>query len=315
MHELTIATRSWAHVLPLALGDVPGNTAGISLQRRDVTPDLWSEPGLAAAETSFSSYVRARAAGNDTVTAVPYFIMRSFRHRCIIVSKQSSFESPESLQGATIGLTGWPDSGNTWTRAVLRDHGVELDQVRWRVGRLTAAHPDTDRFGGVTVGQDLDVQPVSEPLLDSLEDGRLDAVMTPFMPKSFFEESSPFRTLFPDTYAEEAVYFSQRGYIPGIHLIGVRTELLAQEPHLAQELERLFAESEVISHRDRAKLQDVTPWTDQALHKSVQAVGHTFNPVGLQANRSMIKDFQLQLCAQQLMSAPLPLHDLFPYSS
>lgn len=315
MQELKIATRSWAHVLPLALGDVALAAFRVDLQRRDATPNLWLETGLSGAETSFSSYVRARAAGDESVTALPYFIMRSFRHRCIIVSKRAPFHTPGSLRGGTIGLTGWPDSGNTWTRAVLRDHGVELDHVRWRVGRLTASHPEADRFGGVTVSDGLDVRAISEPLLNALHDGRLDAVMTPFMPSSYLEQASPFRPLFPDTYSEEAAYYHMRGYIPGIHLIGIKTSLLEQQPDYAEGLETIFAESQTISHDERAKLQDVSPWTNEALHQSVRVVGHTFNPIGLEPNRRMIEDFQRELCEQQLMSSPLPISDLFPYST
>lgn len=314
VQRLRVATRSWAHVLPLALQSVPEATALIDLERRDLTPVLWDEPELDGAETSFSSYVRARAAGDTSVTALPYFIMRSFRHRCIIVAKDSPFTAATDLRAAKVGLTGWPDSGNTWTRAILRDHGVSLDEVTWRVGRLTAGHPETDRLGGAHIPDHLDVTPVTEPLLEALQAGRLDAVMTPFMPESFLEASSPFRTLFTDNYAEEAGYFHTRGYIPGLHLIAVRTSVLAQRPAVAQDLLTAFTRSQRHSHRERAKLQDVSPWANEALRMSVAVVGHDFNPVGLEPNRQMIADFQQELCDQHLMSTPVPLHDLFPYS-
>lgn len=315
MPRLRIATRSWAHVLPLALQEVPDASDLVDLERRDLTPNLWAEPDLAGAETSFSTYVRARADGDRSVTALPYFIMRSFRHRCIIVAKSSGISSPRELRRATVGLTGWPDSGNTWTRAILRDHGVELDEVTWRVGRLTSDHPEADRLGGVAVPEHLDVAPMSEPLLDGLCAGHLDAVMTPFMPEGFLEPESPFRTLFVDNYAEEARYYDARGYLPGIHLIAVKTSILQERPGYASDLVSAFERSQRLSHQDRAKLQDVTPWTNEALRMSVGVMGHNFNPVGLEPNRQMIEDFQAELCAQHLMASPVPLDDLFPYST
>lgn len=314
MQRLRVATRSWAHVLPLALQDVSEATALIDLERRDLTPVLWEEPDLAGAETSFSSYVRARAAGDTSVTALPYFIMRGFRHRCIIVAQDSPFTAAADLRAAKIGLTGWPDSGNTWTRAILRDHGVGLDEITWQLGRLTADHPEADRLGGAHIPGHLDVTAATEPLLEALQAGRLDAVMTPFMPESFLEAGSPFRTLFTDTYAEEANFFSSRGYIPGLHLIAVRTSVLERRPGYAEGLLTAFAQSQRHSHRERAKLQDVAPWMNEALRMSVAVVGHEFNPVGLAPNRQMIADFQQELCDQHLMTAPVPLHDLFPYS-
>ena len=30
-----------------------------------------------------------------------------------------------------IGIAGWQDSGNTWTRALLRREGVEIEDARW----------------------------------------------------------------------------------------------------------------------------------------------------------------------------------------
>lgn len=312
---LRIATRRWAHVLPLALGDIPGAEELIDLELRHSTPSLWSEPNLDGAETSFSSYVRARAEGDTSVTALPFFIMRGFRHRCFIVNKLSHLHSPSELRGATVGLTGWPDSGNTWTRAIVRDHGIELDEVAWRVGRLTGSHPEQDRLGRSPLPPEADVTAREQPLLDGLLDGTLDAVMTPFMPESFLAPDSPFRVLFEDTQATEAAYFSERRYIPGLHLLTVRTSVLAQRPTLADELMGAFTEAQRLSHRDRSKLQDVTPWTNEALRLSVAAVGHEFNPVGLERNRPMIEDFQRELCEQHLMRSPVPLHELFPYST
>lgn len=276
---------------------------------------LWSEPELDGAETSFSSYVRARADGDTSVTALPFFVMRGFRHRCFIVSKHSRLHTPSQLRGATVGLTGWPDSGNTWTRAIVRDHGVELDDVAWRVGRLTASHPEQDRFGGSTLPPNADVAASDQPLLDGLLDGTLDAVMTPFMPESFMDLDSPFRVLFEDTQATEAAYFSERGYTPGLHVLAVRGSVLEQQPSLAEDLLTAFTDAQRRSHRDRAKLQDVTPWTNEALRMSVAAMGHDFNPVGLEPNRRMIEDFQRELCEQHLLHSPVPLHDLFPYST
>lgn len=315
MSPLRIATRGWAHLLPLALGSVPEAEGLVDLELRDSTPNLWAEPDLDGGESSFSSYVRGRSNGDTSVTALPFFVMRGFRHRCFIVAKQSRLHTPSQLRGAIVGLTGWPDSGNTWTRAILRDHGVELDEVTWRVGRLTASHPEQDRIGGSDLPPNADVAPRDQPLLDGLLDGSLDAVITPFMPESFLDPDSPFRVLFEDTQAAEAAYFSERGYIPGLHVLAVRTNLLTQRPALAAELMAAFTESQRRSHRERSKLQDVTPWTNEALRMSVATIGHDFNPVGLEPNRQMIDDFQRELCEQHLLRSPVPLHDLFPYST
>ena len=63
--------------------------------------------------------------------------MRGFRHRCIITSRASPVARLEELKGGRIGVTGWQDSGNNWTRAALAQAGVVIEDVRWYAGRLT----------------------------------------------------------------------------------------------------------------------------------------------------------------------------------
>ncbi|MFD0534885.1 hypothetical protein ACFQY7_15175 [Actinomadura luteofluorescens] len=123
--------------------DRPGGRPGAALEveTRDVTPDVLAEPDLDGGETSFSRYALARASGDDRLVGLPVFLMRGFRHRCVLVRWSSGLSSARDLAGATIGLTGWPDSGNTWTRALLRAEGVDLSGVQWRVGSLAAARP------------------------------------------------------------------------------------------------------------------------------------------------------------------------------
>ena len=120
--------------MPLSSASATGSTSSrwrsanrTQVRRRPVaetTPNLWSSADLDGGETSFSRYVRARAAGDDRVIALPLFLMRGFRHRCIIVRRDIDRRDAADLKGARIGLTGWPDSGNTWTRAILREAGV-----------------------------------------------------------------------------------------------------------------------------------------------------------------------------------------------
>ena len=126
--------------MPLALGDVGVDYLDIRLL--DSTPDVWKRHDLAGGETSFSSYVRARARGDDRVIALPIFLMRGFRHRCILVHRDSPATTASDLHGARIGLTGWADSGNTWTRAILREAGIGVADASWLVGPLTEHHPD-----------------------------------------------------------------------------------------------------------------------------------------------------------------------------
>ncbi|MGH3586250.1 MAG: hypothetical protein ACRDQ0_07980 [Pseudonocardia sp.] len=309
--DLHLGTRHWDHVVPIALGDV--GRRGVRLSRLDTTPDLWDAPEYAAAETSFSRYVRARAEGDDRVVGLPVFLMRGFRHRCILVRQDSPAERPGDLIGARIGLTGWPDSGNTWTRAVLREAGVGVDDAEWRVGPLTGAHPAFDRIGDVPVGPNVRPTDGDAALVDLLEDGELDAVMTPFMPPGFHDTGSALRTLHRDPRRAEQTWFAAHGFVPGIHLLGVRADLLARRPGLAQELVDLFEDAKRLSVARHRKLVDVTPWLNEEVAVTTRVFGTDWMPYGWSANRRMIAAFQDELVAQHLLAAPVPEPDLFPY--
>jgi 4,5-dihydroxyphthalate decarboxylase len=307
--KLHLGVRHWDHVIPLAIGDINGPT----VTRLDATPDLWSEPAYDGGETSFSRYVRARAAGDDRVVALPVFLMRGFRHRCIIVRKDSTAETAEDLKGARIGLTGWPDSGNTWTRAILGEAGVGIHDADWQVGPLTDAHPVVDRIGGVAVGNNVRHTSDGARLTDLLSSKQLDAVMTPFMPPGFHDQDSPFRTLYKDTRAEEREYFRRHGFVPGIHLLALRKEVLVAQPEIAQLLIDLFEQAKQLSFQRRNKLMDITPWHNEEVGITKQVFGPDWMPYGVSADRRMVAAFQQQLVAQELLAEPVPADDLFPY--
>jgi 4,5-dihydroxyphthalate decarboxylase len=310
--DVHLGTRHWDHVVPIALGDVVPRGTRVRLSRLDATPDLWIAPEYAAAETSFSRYVRARAAGDDRVVGLPVFLMRAFRHRCILVRHDAAAARPADLKGARIGLTGWPDSGNTWTRAVLREAGVGVDDAEWRVGPLTSAHPAFDRIGGVRVGPNVRPTEGGAALVDLLVAGELDAAMTPFMPPGFHRTGSPLRTLFRDPRRAEQEWYAAHGFVPGIHLLAVRADALARQPGLAQELVDLFEAAKRLSAARRDKLVDVTPWHNEEVAATVRVFASDWMPYGWSANRRMIAVFQDELVAQHLLDAPVPESDLFP---
>lgn len=312
MRNIRLAARHWDHVMPIATKELRGFES-YELDRRDSTPDLWAERELDGGETSLSRYVRARTEGDTSVTALPVFIMRGFRQRCIITTVNSPLETEADLAGKRIGLTGWADSGNTWTRAILRSAGVTVADAEWRVGALTVNHPTMDRIGRIDVPANVQPTEEDEPMTDMLKRGALDAVMTPFMPPGFYESGSPFRPLYRDLQAAEAAYYETTGYVPGIHVLAVQTRLLDDDASQAQRLTDLFDAAKHLSNSRRNKLLDVTPWHNEALSMTTKIIGRDWMPSGFTANVGMVDDFQTELIEQGLMAERMPIGDLFPH--
>ncbi|GAA3732013.1 hypothetical protein [Streptomyces tremellae] len=307
-----LALRDWDHVTPLLTGAVRAPGLDLAIESRAVTPDVLEEPGLDGGETSFSRYALARAGGDDRLVGLPVFVMRGFRHRCVLVRGDSPYTALEQLAGARVGLTGWPDSGNTWTRALLRRAGVDLAGIDWRVGPLVAGESGKDRVGTRPLPANVSVLADGESLREELAAGRLDAVFTPFLPDEMFTSGSRFRQLLPDHRAAERAYFEETGFVPGIHLVTLRRETVRERPWLpGAVLDALDAAKRHWTARRRL-LADTTPWLLDELLDSAARFGADWMPYGTAENARMTAAFCAELTAQGIAPGPVDPADVFP---
>jgi 4,5-dihydroxyphthalate decarboxylase len=308
-----LALRDWDYMTPLVVGDVASDRLDVQVDRVGTLPeDFANDPRYEASEISFSRYATARARGDAAVFGVPNFLMRGFRHRCIITARTSPLTRLQDLKGGRIGVTGWQDSGNTWTRAALAQAGVGIEDVHWYAGRLTEAHPIVDRLGPYARPGRIEAVPGERPMLDLLESGELDAVFTPFMPPGFYGRESKFRHLVTDLHGAELDYFDAVGYVPGIHVLGIKAALAARYPWLPQALSDLLDESQQVWLEKRRKYAETTPWIIEELGRSGRDLPEGWNASGLEPNRRMIADFLAEIRRQGLADTDLTPDTLFP---
>ena len=313
---LRLALRDWDYIVPLALGDVRSPDINLQIDRVGTLPDdLANHPDYDAGEMSFSRYALGRARGETSIVGVPHFVMRAFRHRCIITAADSGLTSIEQLKGKRIGMTGWQDSGNTWTRAILRRAGIGIDDAEWFLGRLIDSHPITDRLGGYGRPGRISAVAGERPLVDLLRSGELHAVFTPFMPPGFFEPNSGLRQLLPDCRAAEVSYFKDVGYVPGIHVLGIKPAIVAANPWLPKALSAMFDESTRMWLEKRQKYADTTPWIIDELRQTAQDLPANWNANSFEGNLPMIADFAEEIYAQQLTDKRMTPAELFPFAS
>lgn len=311
---LRLAVRDWDYIVPLALGDVRSERFNLEVHRVNTLPeDLAADPRYDAGEVSFSRYAQARARGDESLVGVPHFLMRAFRHRCIITATNSPITRIDQLAGKRIGMTGWQDSGNTWTRAILSRENIGLEDVDWYVGRLTGEHPITDRLGGFGRPGRIMAMPGEQPLVDALHSGDLDAVFTPFMPNGFFDAGSGLRQLLPNCRQTEVEYFKAVGYVPGIHVLGIKPEMAAAHPWLPGALSELLDQSSRMWLAKREKYADTTPWIIDELRQTALDLPPDWNNNGFEINLPMVADFGRELHAQQITQQLLTPADLFPH--
>lgn len=311
---LRLALRDWDYMTPLILGDVSSPRLDIKIDRvGTLVGNLATDEAHDAAEMSFSRYSQLRHDGDERVVGMPYFIMRGFRHRCIITTKSSPIRSLSDLAGKKIGVTGWRDSGNTWTRALLRREGVGVEDAMWYGGRLTEAHPITDRLDGFGRPGRIEAAPGERPMVELLQEGALDAVFTPFMPKGFFDQDSPFRQVLEDFRGAEVAYLHEVGYVPGMHLIGFKSEIVRDNPWIMEELSELLDGSQRMWLEKREKYAETTPWMIDELRRCAADLPANWNNNGLAANEKMIGDFASELYEQKIMPRRMTAEELFPW--
>jgi 4,5-dihydroxyphthalate decarboxylase len=313
---LRLALRDWDYMTPLVLGDVSSPKLDIKVDRvGTLVGHVGKSDAYDAAEMSFSRYTQLRIDGDRTVVGIPNFIMRGFRHRCVITRKDSPVTRFADLKGKRIGVTGWRDSGNTWTRAALRREGVGVDDAFWYAGRLTQAHPITDRLDGFGRPGRIEAMPGERPMVEALTEGWLDAVFTPFMPDGYFEGSAPFRQVLADFRAAEGEYFADVGYVPGMHLIGLKAELVAEHPWVIAELSDVIDRSQQMWLQKRRKYAETTPWMFDELLKSAAGLPANWDASGFALNRRMIADFAGEMHAQGILPRLMTPEELFEFDT
>jgi 4,5-dihydroxyphthalate decarboxylase len=307
-----LAVRDWDYLTPLLLGEVQSDTIKLELTRVNTLVDHLENSTFDGGEMSLSRYSQRCAQQDMPLVGVPHFLMRGFRHRCIITRKDSPLHTIADLAGKRIGLTGWQDSGNTWTRAILRQQGISINDASWFVGRLTGDHPIVDRLNGFGRPGRIEACPGEEPMMDMLEHGRLDAVFTPFMPTGFFAGDSLFRPLLTDYPTVESTYFHQHGYVPGIHLLALKPEVLQQDPQAAEKISALFQQASALWLEKRSKYADTTPWILDEIARVHRLLPANWDAQGLAANYRMLQDWCTELQAQEIINMPLSPEFLFP---
>ena len=236
---LRIKFRDWDFWTPLLLGDVKSEKLDIKATRvASLIDNVADDPECDAAEMSFSRYnLRVDQGKAEGIVAVPFFIMRGFRTRNIVTTVDSPLERIEDLAGKRIGLSGWQDSGNTWTRALLRRIGVDCDAIHWTLSRCTEKDAvEPTRGKAFWNGKNIVHEENETPLVKLLHEGKIDAMFQAFMPQGYCSGDLGLRPVVRDFKADEIAYYNAVGYVPGIHILAFKESYVRANPWAVREL-------------------------------------------------------------------------------
>jgi 4,5-dihydroxyphthalate decarboxylase len=311
--------KDYDYLAPLACGDVAAEGIALTLDRIGETMAggaaqirFLSTPSIAAGEFSFSLYLIGLSRGERGLVGVPFFPYRGFRHRCLYVRRGSGLQTGKDLEGKRVGLNSWKATGNTWTRAALREEGVRLDRIEWLVGPMDdtgrdAAHgkPEADWPAHVRP------TPSGRTLEAMLVAGELDAMMSPAPPRSYYGAASPAVRLFTDYRRVERDYYARTGVYPAHHIVVLRRETFERYPRVARSLYSALEQAKLRWQERRRGLAETTPWMEEEIEETVRVFGHDWQPSGVDANSRVIKTLCEEEYAQGLVTRAIDPSEVF----
>jgi 4,5-dihydroxyphthalate decarboxylase len=303
--SLKLAGYPWDHITPLLTGDVVPEGIDLQYDTDHGLGPVADDPTCHGGEASLGRYLIDTSGGDRSYVGLPIFPMFAFRHRCFLVKRGTTIGDLKALEGKRVGMDGWPNSGNTWTKVTLGQAGVDIWKITWVIAPIEG--PADAGHGNVPPGAPPNVVagPAGKSLVDLLLAGEIDVLVAAFMPKGFFSSDSPIVPMIPDYRAAERAYYQKYGYIPAHHIIKLHREVVERDPWIVKSLMTAFSESKRLWVERRRHLADTTPWLLAELAETAAIFGDDWQPYGLEPNLKMLSDFCQDQFRQKLVAAPV----------
>jgi 4,5-dihydroxyphthalate decarboxylase len=264
-------------------------------------------------EISFAKFVAMKASGDESITGIPVFPSRMFRHSAMFVRADSPLEHPSQLRGLRVGIPEWAQTAGIWLRGTLGDEfGVGLPDVRWvQAGVNQPGRTEKVAFA-LPPGTDYTSRPDAS-LAQLLTSGEVDAVFSAHAPDGTDGPEPAIRSLFRDPHAAEVASWREYGVYPIMHTVAIRSDVLERDPWVARSLFKGF---EAAKNRSVERLRSRTisyfpaPWIAEHATASWPADGDPW-PYHVEPNRHVLETF-LRYCHEQgLTESPLKPEALF----
>lgn len=249
-----------------------------------------AEPDIA--EISLGTHLLQEAQGTARYAALPVYLSRSFRHNAIFIRSDRSIATPADLTGTRIGIQGLQQTATIWIRGILAEfYGTDLQSIDWVIGGLDRPGSLERSPLGRTPGLRCSPCASDETLSQLLEEGRIDAILSPNPPACFGKPGAAVRRLFPDPASEEQDFFRRTGLFPIMHVLGVKKERLAEFPDLGADLFRAFCTAKSAAQADLVRqnyLRISLPWVADTARKTRALMGPNPWSYGFRNNRATL---------------------------
>ena len=316
--DLTLAVSDADHTRDVVTGKVP--IEGVELTALDLTPEeifyrftMYREWDIS--EMSMGKIVSLRSQNDTSITAIPVFVSRVFRHSMIYVRDDGKIKRAEQLKGKRIGVPEWAQTAGIYCRGLLTHTArVPLNSVHWvqagvnepgRVEKVALKLPKDMKY---TIDRD---HTLSELLLA----GKIDAILSARQPDSFGEGVA---RLFPDYQGAEEAYFKETGIYPIMHVISFKTEILKKYPWLAMNVYNAF---ETAKQKSYGRMGEIgvsrvpLPWMTNYADRMRSIFGSDYLPYGIEPNRTTLQAFVDYAYEQGVCHRRVTVEELFAEST
>ena len=316
---LTIAISDYDHVRDFATGLVRARgieTNFLTLPVEEIFFRFTKFREWDVSEMSFAKYAALRAQDDTSLSAIPVFPSRLFRHSSIYVRREGLVRVPADLRGRKVGLPEWAQTAAVWSRgALIHQYGVALEDIDWYQAGVN--EPGRAEKVALALPAGVRLTPVPEKSLDGmLLAGELDAVLSAHPPLAFERGDRRVRRLFEDYRAVEEAYFRATGIFPIMHVVAIKSELLDRHPWVAMNLFQAFEEAK---RRSVARALEITatrfpvPWIYDVAATAQAEFGELF-PYGIDGNRKTLGAFLGYAAEQGVCRRRVGIEELFPAS-
>jgi 4,5-dihydroxyphthalate decarboxylase len=314
---LTIAISDYDHVRDLRDGRV--ETPGLDLRFFDMPiPQLFGRfttyREWDVSEFGMGKYVALKSRGDESLTAIPVFPSRTYRHTAIYVRSDSPLERLDELAGKRVGVPEWAQTAVVYVRGMLtQTAGVDLASIEWVQGGVN--EPGRREKVAVHLPEGVGVEGGLDSSLDELlRTGQVDAVISAQPPAAFVAGDPSVRRLFANPLALEEAYFAATGIFPIMHVVAIRKDVMDAHPWVAGNLLSAFEEAK---RRSLARVSDAMiprfplPWANLRADAARELFGHDFWPYGIDPNRTTLESFLRFAFEQGVAARLIAPEDLF----
>lgn len=316
MRSMALAIGDYDHVRDLVDGRVRAEGLDITCLRlppEEVFARTVSRCEWEAAEFSLALYVDRIGRGDRSLSAIPVFPSRVFRHGSFY-ARADGPTALEELAGARVGVPEWCQTAGVWARGILAEHhGVDLASIDWLQGGVN--DPGRSEKGRPDLPAGIELTVERERSLDQLlRAGEIDAIISARPPAGL--ASGEVRSLLADSHSAERRYWEETGVFPIMHLVVLRDDFLAAAPWAAASL---YAALDEARSRCARRLLDPTashaplPWVADLAAEARGRFGGELWAYGIEANRVALETFLAYAKQQGVAPADLVLADLFPF--